>query len=56
VNWEASLWVRNLLDQRSALHGFYFGNEPPDFANKLYLEQGDPRQVGLSLRYRFREL
>jgi hypothetical protein len=54
--WEASLWVRNLLNQYSALHGFYFGNEPPDFANKLYLEHGDPRQVGLSLRYRFREL
>jgi outer membrane receptor protein involved in Fe transport len=56
LRWEASVWVRNLLDEDSALHGFYFGNEPPDFPNKLYLQRGDPRQVGLSLRYRFREL
>ena len=51
--WEASLWVRNLLNQYSALHGFYFGNEPPDFPNRLYLEHGDPRQVGVTVRYRF---
>ena len=55
ARWEASLWVRNLLDEDSALHGFYFGNEPPDFPNKLYLQRGDPRQAGLSVRYRFRE-
>ncbi|MFM2290143.1 MAG: hypothetical protein RL684_3286, partial [Pseudomonadota bacterium] len=33
------------------LHGFYFGLEPPDYANKLYLQQGDPRQVGVTLGY-----
>lgn len=56
TRWEASFWVRNLLNQDSSLHGFYFGNEPPDFANKLYLQRGDTRQVGLSLRYHFPEL
>jgi outer membrane receptor protein involved in Fe transport len=56
TRWDASLWVRNLFNQDSALHGFYFGNEPPDFANKLYLERGDTRQIGLSLRYHFPEL
>lgn len=48
--WEASLWVRNLLDQRYAQRGFFFGNEPPDFPDKLYVQQSDPRQVGASLR------
>jgi hypothetical protein len=34
------------------MHGFYFGNEPPDFANKLYLSPGEPRHAGITLRYR----
>lgn len=49
--WTLSAWSRNLLDRRYALHGFYFGDEPPDFPTKLYLQQGDPRQVGLTLSY-----
>jgi hypothetical protein len=49
--WDASLWARNLFDASYALHGFYFGNEPPDFANRLYLQPGDPRQLGVTLRY-----
>lgn len=55
-HWEASLWARNLLDQDGALHGFYFGNEPPDFPDRLYLQRGDPGQLGVTLRYRFRDL
>jgi outer membrane receptor protein involved in Fe transport len=51
--WETSAWVRNALDARYALHGFYFGNEPPDFANHLYLASGEPRQLGVTLRYRW---
>jgi outer membrane receptor protein involved in Fe transport len=49
--WTASLWVRNLFDERYAVHGFYFGLEPPDFAPKQYLQLGEPRQVGVTLRY-----
>jgi len=49
--WTASLWVRNLFDARYAVHGFYFGLEPPDFAAKQYLQLGDPRQVGITLHY-----
>jgi iron complex outermembrane receptor protein len=49
--WSASLWVRNLFDRYYAVHGFYFGLEPPDFAPKQYLQAGDPRQVGVTLRY-----
>ena len=34
--WEAYLWGRNLLDKNYTVRGFYFGDEPPDFPNKLY--------------------
>ncbi len=51
--WSASLWAHNLFNRRYAVRGFYFGNEPPDFPNKLYTRLGDPRQYGFTLRYRF---
>ncbi len=51
--WSAQLWVRNLFDREYAVRGFYFGNEPPDFPSALYIRQGDPRQVGLTLERRF---
>ncbi len=51
--WLAALWVRNLLDERYAVRGFYFGNEPPDFPDKLYTRSGDPRQVGVTIERRF---
>ena len=46
-HWELALWGRNLLDERYATRGFYFGLEPPDYADKLYQSYGDPRQLGL---------
>ena len=49
--WTASLWARNLFNERYAVDGFYFGDEPPDFPAKLYLQNGDPRQVGATLSY-----
>jgi outer membrane receptor protein involved in Fe transport len=52
-HWSASLWTRNVFDTRYFVRGFYFGNEPPDFPNKLYTRLGDPRQYGFTLRYRF---
>jgi iron complex outermembrane recepter protein len=51
--WSASLWLHNAFDRRYAVRGFFFGNEPPDFANKLYLRWGDPRQYGLTVSYHF---
>ena len=51
--WSAQLWARNLLDERYAVRGFYFGNEPPNFPNELYLRYGDPRQVGVTFEMRF---
>jgi iron complex outermembrane receptor protein len=51
--WTAQFWMRNLFDERYAVRGFYFGNEPPDFSNELYLRYGDPRQIGVTLDVRF---
>lgn len=52
-NWAAQLWVRNAFDQEYAVRGFYFGNEPPDFPDTLYIRLGDPRQAGLTLERSF---
>jgi len=51
--WSLSLWARNALDENYAVRGFYFGLEPPDFANTLYVQRGDPRQLGLSFEWRW---
>jgi outer membrane receptor protein involved in Fe transport len=51
--WTAQIWARNLLDERYAVRGFFFGNEPPDFPNTLYIRQGDPRQIGITIDMRF---
>jgi len=45
------LWARNLLDEEYAVRGFFFGNEPPDFPDRLYVRLGDPRHVGVTLKY-----
>lgn len=52
-DWTAQLWVRNAFDQDYAVRGFYFGNEPPDFPDTLYIRLGDPRQVGLTFERSF---
>ncbi len=52
-SWTAQLYARNLFDEKYAVRGFFFGNEPPNFPPTLYIRQGDPRQVGLKLDYNF---
>ena len=49
--WSINAWARNLLDQHYVTRGFYFGNEPPDFAPKRYVDNGDPRQAGISASF-----
>ncbi|HEY3732018.1 MAG TPA: TonB-dependent receptor plug domain-containing protein [Steroidobacteraceae bacterium] len=49
--WQASVWTRNLFDRRYAVQGFYFGLVPPDFPNQRFIQNGDPRTVGLTVRY-----
>jgi outer membrane receptor protein involved in Fe transport len=41
------LWVRNLFDRDYHVRGFFFGDEPPDFPNKLYTQLGEPRNFGV---------
>ena len=50
--WSLRLWGRNLLDERYAIRGFYFGLEPPNYEDTLYLSYGDPRQVGVTVTAR----
>ncbi len=51
--WSIQLWARNLFDKHYAVRGFYFGNEPPDFPATLYTRPGDPRQLGVTVDWRF---
>ena len=54
ARWSAYLWGRNVFNEVYAVRGFFFGNEPPDFPNKQYIQRGDPRQVGVTFHYSFR--
>ncbi len=51
--WSVALWGRNVFDQNYATRGFYFGNEPPAFTQRLYTKFGDPRQLGISVAYQY---
>ena len=52
-HWRAEVWVRNLFDEYYSQRGFWFGNEPPDFPPKRYVQAGDPRHFGISVTYEF---
>ena len=49
----AFVWGRNVFDEEYSLHGFFFANEPPDWQEKLYEQQADPAQFGLTFTYRY---
>ena len=51
--WQLYAWVRNVFDEEYATRGFFFGNEPPDFSNELYVQLGEPQQLGVTLRVTF---
>lgn len=53
-DWALFAWGRNVFDEAYDVRGFYFGNEPPAFPDKLYTQRGDPRQFGITARYGFR--
>ncbi len=53
ARWTAQIWARNLFNERYAVRGFFFGNEPPDFPNTLFIRQGDPRQIGVTFDMRY---
>ncbi|MFI4866304.1 MAG: TonB-dependent receptor [Steroidobacterales bacterium] len=48
--WQTSVWTRNVLDRRYAVQGFYFALVP-NSPNQRFIQNGDPRTVGLTVRY-----
>ncbi len=58
VGWDTprfsvSIYGRNLANKTYPVRGFYFGLEPPDYPNRLYVQLGDPRTFGAKLTARF---
>ena len=51
--WSLTFWARNLSDERYAVRGFFFGNQPPDFPPTLYTRLGDARQFGATFNLEF---
>ena len=51
--FEVYLWGRNLLDKNYTVRGFYFGDEPPDFPYKVYVQLGEPRNGGVHFTMNF---
>ena len=51
--WTVDVYMRNMLNKRYPVRGFYFGDVPPNFANELYIQLGDPRTFGASVSVRF---
>ena len=51
--WNVHAWSRNVANEQYATRGFYFGNEPPTWEDKLYIQNGDPRQFGLTAEWHF---
>lgn len=52
-NWGVYAWVRNLFDEDYIVRGFFFANEPPAWEDKRYVQLGEPRRVGVSVRWEF---
>ena len=51
---EIQLWGRNLTDKDYAVHGLYFGNDPrKGWVNETYYQYGEPRVVGVTIKYSF---
>lgn len=51
--WALTLWGNNIFDKRFATRGFFFGLEPPNFEDTLYVQLGSPRHLGVSFDYNF---
>jgi outer membrane receptor protein involved in Fe transport len=53
-NWRIHGWLRNAFDRQYAVRGFYFGNDPrAGWADGLYRQWGDPRQLGVTVAVDF---
>ena len=52
--WSIMFWAQNVFDESYSVRGFFFGNEPPDFPDKLYEQAGKPRQIGVTVNWYLR--
>jgi len=52
--WVGLCLGRNVFDQRFAVRGFYFGLEPPDFADRLVRAAGRSAQFGVTISWSLR--
>ena len=52
VSMKWSCWFAAMQpDEDYSTRGFFFGNEPPDFADTLYTKFGDPRTIGITVTF-----
>ncbi len=51
--FKVTFWARNLFDEKYAVRGFFFGNEPPAFEPRQYVRLGDRRHVGVTVAYNY---
>jgi len=51
--WSVYLWGKNISDEVYHVRGFFFANEPPNWQDTLYTQQGNPRQFGITARIFF---
>lgn len=49
------VWVHNIFNEKTQIHGLYFANDPRDgFAtNRSYYQHGEPRVYGVNINYAF---
>jgi hypothetical protein len=53
-HWSADVWIRNVTDRAYTVRGFDFGDVPPNFADRQFVQLGAPRQVGATVSYSFK--
>lgn len=46
-------FIENIFDQQTAVHAFYFANEPPNWEARNYSQLSDPRIVGVNFTVDF---
>jgi outer membrane receptor protein involved in Fe transport len=51
--FSAYVWARNVFDEDYIVRGFYFANEPPNWEDKRYVQLGEPRTVGITVRWEY---
>ncbi len=51
--WSVAVWARNAFDEVYDKRVYFFGNADPDYIETRYESRADPRQVGVTVAYRF---